>query len=435
MTGVATIDCLTDHLIAQNRMEFNGRIDIQNASGTQWSFYYRQGRIVWATGGLHPVKRWRRMLAQFSPHINPNSIRLREEKKLPNAWDYHILTVLTKREQITREQAVSIIKNNTLEILFDLNQQSKQEEFNYSHKQQTGLDTPLTLLNINDILEQSKQKWQAWLKAGLADISPNLSPKIIQFESLQQEVSANVYDKLVTLLDGSRTLRDLAVQMKQDLLQLTRSLTPYIRKGLVDLVEITDQLPIVSTVNQVAAVTTEEDVAEEKNEVAPISDLQEQKSEVLIFPAVSNLSSPLIACVDDSHQTCQMMKYILIKAGYRFMAIQDSLQVLPTLIERKPDFIFLDLMMPIANGYEICAQLRRVTQFKDTPIAILTSNDGVVDRVRAKMVGASSFLAKPVESKKVLAVVQKYLEPNQATAKSEQQIFPVQNLTLNQVTT
>jgi two-component system, chemotaxis family, response regulator PixG len=103
------------------------------------------------------------------------------------------------------------------------------------------------------------------------------------------------------------------------------------------------------------------------------------------------------------------MERILTEAGYGFVGIQDSIQALPTLIERKPSLIFLDLVMPVANGYEICAQIRRVSQFKDIPIVILTSNDGIIDRVRAKMVGSSGFLAKPVDADKVLAIARRCL--------------------------
>jgi CheY-like chemotaxis protein len=47
--------------------------------------------------------------------------------------------------------------------------------------------------------------------------------------------------------------------------------------------------------------------------------------------------------------------------------------------------------------------------FQDTPVIILTSNDGIVDRVRAKMVGSTGFLAKPIGREKVLSILQKYL--------------------------
>jgi two-component system, chemotaxis family, response regulator PixG len=95
-------------------------------------------------------------------------------------------------------------------------------------------------------------------------------------------------------------------------------------------------------------------------------------------------------------------------------------KALVQLLEHKPDLIFLDLVMPIANGYEICAQIRRVSAFKETPVIILTSNDGIVDRVRAKMVGSSGFLAKPIEQDRVLSVLQKYLPT----------LIPVQSQTL-----
>ncbi len=66
-------------------------------------------------------------------------------------------------------------------------------------------------------------------------------------------------------------------------------------------------------------------------------------------------------------------------------------------------------MMPIANGYEVCSQIRRISQFKNIPVIILTGNNGIVDRVRAKIVGSSEFLSKPIKPEQVLAVVRKYL--------------------------
>jgi len=93
----------------------------------------------------------------------------------------------------------------------------------------------------------------------------------------------------------------------------------------------------------------------------------------------------------------------------RFVKIQDAVQALPILIQDKPDLIFLDLIMPVASGYEICTQLRRISTFANTPIIILTGNDGFLDRVRAKVVGSTDFLTKPVVSDKVMAIIRKYL--------------------------
>ncbi len=89
--------------------------------------------------------------------------------------------------------------------------------------------------------------------------------------------------------------------------------------------------------------------------------------------------------------------------------MNDALRAIATLLARKPDLIFLDLVMPNANGYEICSQLRRLSFFQNTPIVILTGNDGIIDRVRAKMVGATDFISKPIDASVVLEVIRKHL--------------------------
>jgi two-component system, chemotaxis family, response regulator PixG len=91
------------------------------------------------------------------------------------------------------------------------------------------------------------------------------------------------------------------------------------------------------------------------------------------------------------------------------LTILNPLQGISILLDRKPDLLFLDLIMPNTNGYELCTFLRKTSAFQDTPIVILTGNDGVVDRVRAKLTGASEFLSKPPESARVLQVIEKYL--------------------------
>jgi CheY-like chemotaxis protein len=97
----------------------------------------------------------------------------------------------------------------------------------------------------------------------------------------------------------------------------------------------------------------------------------------------------------------------------QFIGINDPLRAIAILLARKPELIFLDLVMPNANGYEICGQLRRLSIFKHTPIVILTGNDGIVDRVRAKMVGSTDFLGKPVNPDQVLSTILKYIKQDE----------------------
>ena len=118
-----------------------------------------------------------------------------------------------------------------------------------------------------------------------------------------------------------------------------------------------------------------------------------------------------VVYVDDSWEDCQTMADIVQGAGYTYANISDSLQVLPQLVEYNPQLIFVELTLPVVNGYELCAQIRRVTIFNDTPVVIVTGNERLTDRVRARMVGASGFLSKPLRAPRVLKVLNRYLSP------------------------
>ncbi len=117
----------------------------------------------------------------------------------------------------------------------------------------------------------------------------------------------------------------------------------------------------------------------------------------------------LIVCIDDSAQICEQMKTIVTEAGYRFLAVQDATQALAKLLESKPDLIFLDLMMPQINGYEICTQIRRISGLSLIPIVMLTAKDGLMERVRARVTGASDFISKPIDRRKINTAIDRYM--------------------------
>lgn len=377
-----TSDRLSNQLTIWSQMQLTGRLDVQADSSEQWSLYFCSGRLVWAKGGLHVRRRWRRLLSQYCQQLcaqNDSGF----ESDVVKGEDYNLLKSLVKQHQITGEQAASVIRNTVTEVMFDILQQEKLGQLTFVSDRQDTLDASLTLLSSEQTLKQIQEIWETWSDAGLSDLSPNQAPVLRQLEQLQQQSSPQVYKTLVKVIDGKRTLRDVAVLLKQDLLMLVRSFVHhYVSKGLMALVRVPDFSP-------------------------PAPPEPERESASPSQPA--SATRPLIACVDDSQLEQQRMELMLTKAGYRFLGIEDSIQVLPTLLEHKPDLIFLDLVMPVANGYEICTQIRRISLFKNTPIVILTGNDGIVDRVRAKVVGSTDFLSKPIEAERVLAYVRKYL--------------------------
>ncbi len=127
----------------------------------------------------------------------------------------------------------------------------------------------------------------------------------------------------------------------------------------------------------------------------------------------SNLA-PLIMYVDDSQLEGKRMGQIVQALGFNYFHVANSVEALPHLLEKKPNLIFLDLVMDPLNGYELCSQLRRISVFKTTPIIIVTGRDTIVDRARAKLTGATQFISKPFAHDTIKAITSHYLAGNQA---------------------
>lgn len=362
---------------ALKQERFSGNILIKDTLGREWVFYLFLGRILYATGGMQPVRRWRRNLTVYCPQIELNQLKMSSASNI--SWEYQLLYSGVEQQQISREQVAKIIGAIAAEVLFDVIQAG---EVTIDVKQENLSVPQLVLLDPEQVLAEVQQVWQNWQKANIIHLFPNRAPVIKRPEQLQQQVSPAVYQNLAKLLDGQRSLRDLAVVMKRNAPDVISSLLPYIQSGLVELIELAD----------LAA------------PVAPIAPASPASP-----PPPAAAQAPLVACVDDSPLVCQSLEKILTTAGYQFLAVQDSLRAIATLLTRKPDLIFLDLVMPNTNGYEICGQLRKVSSFRNTPIIILTGNDGIIDRVRAKMVGASDFLSKPINAETVLEVARQHL--------------------------
>jgi twitching motility two-component system response regulator PilG len=130
---------------------------------------------------------------------------------------------------------------------------------------------------------------------------------------------------------------------------------------------------------------------------------------------LSSGGSPLIACIDDSKAVQKQVKMTLEAGGYQVLSILDPTLALKQLSQQQPVVIFLDINMPNLNGYDLCSLLRKSERFKDVPIVMLTGRDGMIDRVRAKIVGATDYLTKPCDPNKLITLT-KVLEKTAVTA-------------------
>ncbi|MEL6458266.1 MAG: response regulator [Cyanobacteria bacterium J06621_15] len=360
--------------------QYSGKLEI-NSSKNKWGLYYRFGRIIWATGGVHPFRRWRRKVSQYCPQIKIDEIKLEPNQFKDSLWDYNLLTALYKQKKVDRTQVDSVAKNVISEVLFDIAQQANFEDVSYSRNPKVILDISLTFMNTDFFLKRMEDEWGAWSGAGLANFTPHLSPVLLQKKQVQQLVTPNVYQNFVNFINGKYTLQDLAIKLNFNILKISSDLLPFILRGFIQMSELPDLALSIKEVKQ-----------------------------NLPSPSQETVKAPLIACIDDSLQVCQTLGSIITSNGMRFIQIQDAIKAIPSLIENKPDLIFLDLMMPVVNGYEVCAQIRRVNKFANIPIIILTGSDGLFDKFRAKVAGSTDFMTKPIVAEKLLAAINKHLE-------------------------
>jgi twitching motility two-component system response regulator PilG len=105
---------------------------------------------------------------------------------------------------------------------------------------------------------------------------------------------------------------------------------------------------------------------------------------------------------------CRAVEYILHNHGYEIMAISNPVKALSSVFQYKPDLILCDITMPELDGYELCGMLRRSSLFAKLPIIMLTGKDGFIDRVKARMVGATEYMTKPFGEKELLTTVEKH---------------------------
>lgn len=389
-------------------LNFSGKIIWRTNRGPEWVFFLDAGRVLYATGGKHPLKRWNRILHQQKLETSINT-QLRQVGLNPSAnlklldhEEYQQLCNLIQigklDQKIVAKLFYSILEETILDIFL-----SKDARFSIIEESSLPNSSRAVKLNEEKLFNAASLTWQRWQDSNLCDYLPDQVPVIRQPERIREKTNQQLFDVLVTLLDGRNTLRDLAIKMNRDIIQVTQALKSFIELGWVDLRDIPDIKPSASP--KIAPTKTEpiKSNGTENPTSAPGSGESKDIPELKPDPNI------LVACVDDSPLVCQSMEQIIKSSGYQFLGILDPLRVLPTLLAKNPDIIFLDLVMPYTNGYEICSRLRKVSKFSTTPIVILSGNDGVVDQVKARLIGATDFVSKPVNPGIILKTISRYL--------------------------
>jgi len=391
---LAQLEQLFERLVPYGNCKFTGKIKVQVSSQVKVTIYLNLGHLAWITDQSYLSKRWEKHLINtgLCKKVIKETTNLGDnaDSKLTSC-EYDQLVILAKNNYLSREQVREIIKNLTEEILLNLLQETPlpttQSPFYITAESgvrpSSQYSLPHTwLCSIASVQTSLRSFYQQWLNAGLSDYSPNLIPYLNDQQGLARKTTPNIYQKLLSLLDGTHTIREIIIKMQLDIKQVIGSLSTLIKAQIIILA---------SSFNQISK------------------------------PRMSSQSkrySLNIIAIDDNLQTLRILDEIITQTGHKFTGVTNPIDALPTLLDNKPDLIFIDLNMPLLNGYELCQKIQTVNRLKSVPIIFLVGNR--LDRVRSRFAGATQSLQKPLITYKVREVVTYYEKKKRSVATSPQ---------------
>lgn len=119
-----------------------------------------------------------------------------------------------------------------------------------------------------------------------------------------------------------------------------------------------------------------------------------------------------ILVVDDEVGALTLIGIMLDRGGFEVLKAQSAAQALSLLERESVDLIILDIMMPLMDGIELCAAIRQMPRFAQTPILILSSRSDSDSVIRAMDAGATSYLPKPILHHDLVSKVRSLLNLN-----------------------
>ncbi|MEH2399973.1 response regulator [Nostoc sp.] len=424
------------------------------SNSVSWSIYLEQGKITYATHSVEPFDRLERHLRRLSHQIPLLTTEVRVQLRLmfePDSHsqlieddsnsrnhppEYQAISWLVSQQHLHSTQAGVLIQELVKEVI---------ESFLLIKKGTYELTEPLNRmpkicrLDVEKILERCQVRLQNWQAFVPQISSPYQRPYLLINSTIEETDLPKLQPDLTDWMKGF-SLCHLAVILNQDEIQLARNLYPYILQGRILLHEPDppfDKLPkifeeqslfsklitLVDTKEKLnTTVKSYPDISEENVDpvpqlpqisAPPKENFQEATISNNINPAYQRVTAATVTAqkvhkivsVDDSPTILKEISHFLENENFSVVTINDPLKAVMSIIRHKPDLILLDLNMVGIDGYELCRIIRNNSVFQNTPIIFVTGSKGIVDKVKAKLVGASGYLTKPFSRAELLKTV------------------------------
>jgi twitching motility two-component system response regulator PilG len=122
------------------------------------------------------------------------------------------------------------------------------------------------------------------------------------------------------------------------------------------------------------------------------------------------MDMPRVLVVDDSRTVRKIVELTLWRERIEVVTASDGLGALAAVADAQPDLMLLDILLPRMDGYQVCQVVRHHQDYRDLPILMLSSKDGLFDRMRGRLAGSTDYISKPFEVAQLVWTVKRYLD-------------------------
>ncbi len=361
------------------------------SSEQSWFVFFLNGEIIYAAQADGSVTRLRDYLQSYGLQYTSDDLEaLSSGSSISSviAPEYGYLWAFLENHTLTPAQGRAIIQSMVQETLFDL---LSLHQGSFIFELGSALAPQLTTLPVEPLVADSIKQIQAWKQLYPYVQSPDQCLVAVDDAHIAAAILPSSFFCQPNISQSEvLSIRQLARRSGKRVLEVAQQIYPYVQKGVIQLSQLTYR---------------------DNHSSVWLSAQRPETTESWQQPS----RTPRIICIDDGLAVRTSIESILSHNGYEAAAIGNPVKALSLVFQLKPDLILCDIAMPDLDGYEVCAMLRRSTMFRQTPIVMLTGKDGFIDRVKARMVGATDYLTKPFGQSELLMLVEKYIglgDPN-----------------------
>ena len=142
----------------------------------------------------------------------------------------------------------------------------------------------------------------------------------------------------------------------------------------------------------------------------------------------NTMAKEKILIVDDEVHIIVLLKFNLLNAGYDVFTANDGIDAVKIAKAEKPSLLLLDLMLPGMDGFDVCKEIKRNNEMKNTSIVMLTAKGEELDKILGLELGADDYITKPFSVRELLARVKAVLRRTNSFNDPEEEIYDSQSL-------